>query len=68
MSTPTTSQVHRIALIMDGRVEDIIACPDRLNALLLSQPTIVSITDLPDEMVQIGYIYDPVTGFSKEGT
>lgn len=47
----------RLALIIDNEVLDIIGLPDRLAAILLSNPTIIEVTDYPT--VSVGDQYDP---------
>lgn len=60
-STPTPeTQDCRIAAIIDGKVVDVINCPERLGAILLSEPTFVDVKSLPN--VQSGATYDATTG------
>lgn len=55
---------NKIALIIDGIVEDIIHCPDRLAALLLSAPEVIDITNAPEDSVKVGYTKNSDGSFS----
>jgi len=37
---------HKVAFVIDGKVQDIIHTEDRLAAIMLSNPTIVDVTDI----------------------
>jgi hypothetical protein len=55
-----------LAIVLDGIVEDIIHCDDRLGILLLSEPKIVEIP--ADKTVDIDYLYDEDKNkFFKDG-
>ena len=55
-----------LALVIDGVVEDIIHCDERLGYILLSDPKIVDIKD-NFRKINISDIYDEDTNtFSKE--
>lgn len=45
----------KIAIVIDGEVQDIIHCNERLFYLLTSQPQIL---DISNESVEVGDIYD----------
>ena len=50
---PENININHIAIILDGRVEEVIRCENRLAALLLSNPKFVEFD--PDEiLVKIG--------------
>ena len=54
----------KIALILDGEVLDILHTHDRLAAILLSNPTIVDITDVKNESnseIYPGWKYNDTT-------
>jgi hypothetical protein len=61
------SNVHppiKIALIIDGEVVDILHAHDRLAAILLSDPTVVDITDIKNDFnseIYPGYTYNAKT-------
>ena len=58
---------HTIALIIDGVVQDIMATQPRAASILLSNPTIIETTHLPE--VKPGYIYNEITNsFSRPTT
>jgi hypothetical protein len=46
--TPSGISINHIAIILDGRVEDVIRCQNRLAALLLSDPEFVEFN--PEEV------------------
>ena len=55
----------KIAFIIDGEVVDILHTQDRLAAILLSEPTIVDITDVKNDSnsdIYPGWTYDATTG------
>jgi hypothetical protein len=55
----------KIALILDGQVVDILHTQDRLAAILLSDPTVVDITDVntdSNSAIYPGWAYDATTG------
>lgn len=54
-----------IALIIDGVVEDIMHCDERLAMLLMSEPTVVEIDS--NSPVKINWIYDEETNNFYEG-
>ena len=47
----------RLALLIDNEVLDILGLPDRLAAILLSNPTIIDVTDFSG--ISVGDIYNP---------
>ena len=54
----------KIAFIIDGEVVDILHTQDRLAAILLSEPTIVDITDVKNDSnsdIYPGWAYDSTT-------
>ncbi len=54
----------KIAFIIDGEVVDILHTQDRLAAILLSEPTIVDITDIKNDSnsdIYPGWAYDSTT-------
>ena len=54
----------KIAFIIDGEVVDILHTQDRLAAILLSDPTIVDITDVKNDSnsdIYPGWTYDSTT-------
>lgn len=54
----------KIAFIIDGEVVDILHTQDRLAAILLSEPTIVDITDVKNDSnsdIYPGWTYDSTT-------
>jgi hypothetical protein len=54
----------KLALIIDGEVVDILHAHDRLAAILLSEPTVVEITDANSEAnsaIYPGWTYDKKT-------
>lgn len=54
----------KIALILDGQVVDILHTQDRLAAILLSDPTVVDITDIKNDSnsdIYPGWTYDSTT-------
>lgn len=53
---------HKIAFVIDGVVADTIHVPDRLAAVLLSEPTIIRIPDELEPQVIPGWKYDSATG------
>lgn len=55
-----------LALVIDGVVEDIIHCDERLGYILMSQPDVIELGD-DFHKINISDIYDEETGtFSKE--
>jgi hypothetical protein len=64
----TQNNVHppiKLALIIDGEVVDILHAHDRLAAILLSDPTVVDITDIENDFngdIYPGYAYNDTTG------
>ena len=49
----------RIALILDGVVQDVINTDDRLAALFLSDPIIIDVTEASEsEFITGGYLYN----------
>ena len=51
----------KLALIIDGEVVDILHTQDRLAAILLSNPTVVDITDVKNDSnseIYPGWTYD----------
>jgi hypothetical protein len=59
MSSTATPDVYHVALIINGIVEDVLTCPARLAAILLSSPKIVEIAGGPKESL-VGWTYDDV--------
>lgn len=54
----------KLALIIDGEVVDILNTHDRLAAILLSDPTVVDITDVKNDSnseIYPGYTYNKKT-------
>jgi len=55
---------NKIAFIIDGQVVDILHTQDRLAAILLSDPTVVDITDIKNDSnsdIYPGWTYDSTT-------
>ena len=64
MTQPTSLPPHKIAFVIDGEVVDILHVEDRLAAVLLSEPTIVDITEkfaADPQSVMFGFKYNPTT-------
>lgn len=53
---PSGINVNHIAVILDGRVEEVVHTENRMAALLLSEPQFVQFPD-SDKMPTIGWIY-----------
>ena len=56
--------VNKVAFVIDGEVVDILYAHDRLEAILLSNPTIVDITDVKNNSngdVRMGDSYNKTT-------
>lgn len=56
------TKIYSIAIILDGKVQDIVRAEIRLAAMLLSEPTLVDITE-DHSHPRIGWIYN-----SEDGT
>ncbi len=54
------SKIYEIAIVLDGKVQEIMRAEVRLAALLLSEPLFLDITDL-DNKPAIGNLYDEET-------
>lgn len=52
---------HKILFILDGIVEEIIWTPPRMASIMLSEPVIYDATELPEEAVSVGYLFDAST-------
>lgn len=53
----------RIALIIDGVVQDVLNTDDRLAAIFLSNPKIVDVSEISEsEFITSGYLYNEETG------
>jgi len=53
---------HRVALVIDGEVVDMVVAEPRHAAILTSNPTIVDVTSLPeDKRPYVGWKYDGKT-------
>lgn len=63
MTYPPNITQH-LALVLDGVVLDIMHMPDRLGAILLSNPTIVSVEVDTPLSPQVGWNYSEDTGFT----
>lgn len=65
MTNPVEMPPVKLAFIIDGQVVDVLHTDDRLAAIMLSQPTIVDVTDTynaneaPFNMVS--WAYDPTS-------
>jgi hypothetical protein len=55
MPDPINNMQNGIAFVIDGTVEEMIYVGDRFNAILTSNPTIVSVASGVN--VQVGYTY-----------
>ena len=64
----SVERAHWVGVVVDGRVEDIINCPPRLNAILLSDPIFLEIEDPATSLVRVGFRYDAATGALTEPT
>ena len=51
-----SSEINHIAILLDGRVQDVIRAQNRLAALLLSEPTFVEFNPEVDK-VEMDYLY-----------
>lgn len=51
-----SSEINHIAILLDGRVQDVIRAQNRLAALLLSEPKFVEFNPEVDK-VEIDYLY-----------
>ena len=51
---------YKIAFIIDGEVVDTLRSHERLGVILLSEPVIIDVTDLPE--VFVGDKYNAATG------
>jgi hypothetical protein len=64
-NVPTPPEVpgisNQIAFVIDGEVQEVIYVGDRFNAILTSNPTIVSVPS--GTTVQLGYTYSADNGF-----
>lgn len=58
-------KVYEVAIVIDGKVEEIMRAEVRLAALLLSEPAFVDITDMGNRPY-IGYLYNEETQEFKE--
>lgn len=59
---------NKLAIIIDGKVVELLHINARLAAALLSEPTIVDVTDLLNEnphAITLDTVYDAETGFSN---
>ena len=67
--TPPTLPPVKLAFIIDGQVADVLHTDTRLGAILLSEPTILDVSDknLITDNIQIGSVYDPKTGLFTPG-
>ena len=60
MSDPTTEDMpYKVALIIDGKVEQIYYCSQEDTAKLLSNPTFYEIPE--DSQVEVGFSFDGST-------
>jgi hypothetical protein len=57
---------NQIAFVIDGEVQEVIYVGDRFNAILTSNPTIVSVPS--GTTAQIGYTYSTDNGFQAPAT
>lgn len=60
---PPQQMNNTIAFVIDGVVQDIIHVADRFNAILTSNPTIVSVPT--GTTIDIGYSYSAENGFQS---
>jgi hypothetical protein len=51
------TQIYSMAIVLDGKIQDIIRAEVRLAAMLLSDPIIVDVTE-HEQHPQIGWIYN----------
>jgi hypothetical protein len=57
---------NQIAFVIDGEVQEVIYVGDRFNAILTSNPTIVSVPS--GTTAQLGYTYSADNGFQAPTT
>lgn len=65
MNNPPKLPPYKIAFVIDNQVAEILYAETRLAAILLSDPTIVEVTELLDadpHAVHNGDVYNPETG------
>lgn len=60
------TKIYSIAVVLDGKVQDIIRAEIRLAAMLLSEPTLVDITE-DHSHPRIGWKYDEESGEFSNG-
>jgi hypothetical protein len=62
MTQPTQEQLSamkKIALVIDNEVVDVLHCDERLAAILLSDATMIDITErVLTETIKLGYSYN----------
>lgn len=51
----------KIAVIIDGKIQDMLHTDERLAAIFLSNPIIVDVTDIYDGNTMVGWDYDEET-------
>lgn len=52
---------HKLALVIDGVVQDMLTCDMRLAAILLSSPTILDVSEIRNDANILGWEYDSET-------
>jgi hypothetical protein len=56
----------KLAFVIDGEVVEVISAPDRLAAIMMSQPEVIDVTHLADQNGHnpglLGKHYDSATG------
>lgn len=53
---------RKVALILDGKVQEMLHTDDRLAAIFLSNPIILEVTDTYTDFPLIGWSYDEESG------
>lgn len=70
MTQPTQEQIDamkKIALVIDDEVVDIIYADERFAAILLSNPTVIDVTDRAiNEIVKVGSFYNSESDLFSE--
>lgn len=64
---PNADGVFKIAFVIDDEVVDVIACDSRLAAIFLSDPTVVDVSEMKEQVDLMGMNFDKETGaFSRK--
>ena len=60
-------KIFRVAFVIDGKIEEIVSTEERFQALLLSNPKIIDITNMEKEP-KLGWEYDELNDIFIEPT